>query len=114
MDGLAVARTIVEALEDKKGEDIVLMDLQGVTPFTDYFVICTGTSNRMLKALVHAALDKVREDHKLKTQVEGTELDGWILADFGDVVLHLFSPLQREYYDLEQLWSEGKVLLHLQ
>ena len=114
MDGLEVARTIVHALEDKKGEDILLMDLQGVTPFTDYFVIATGTSNRMLKALMHAALDEVREKHSLKTQVEGTELDGWILADFGDVVLHVFSPLQRSYYNLEQLWSEGKVVLHLQ
>ena len=114
LDGLEVARTIVDALEDKKGEDILLMDLQGVTPFTDYFVIATGTSNRMLKALMHAALDEVREQHGLKTQVEGTEMDGWILADFGDVVLHLFSPLQRTYYNLEQLWSEGKVVLHLQ
>lgn len=114
LDGLELARTIVDALEDKKGEDILLMDLQGVTPFTDYFVIATGTSNRMLKALIHAALDEVREQHGLKTQVEGTEMDGWILADFGDVVLHLFSPLQRAYYNLEQLWSEGKVVLHLQ
>lgn len=114
LDGLELARTIVDALEDKKGEDILLMDLQGITPFTDYFVIATGTSNRMLKALVHAALDEVRERHGLKTQVEGTEMDGWILADFGDVVLHLFSPLQRTYYNLEQLWSEGKVVLHLQ
>ena len=114
MDGLEVARTIVNALEEKKGEDILLMDLQGVTPFTDYFVICTGTSNRMLKALIRAALDDVRDKHDLKTKVEGTELDGWILADFGDVVLHLFSPLQRGYYNLEQLWSDGKVLLHLQ
>jgi len=114
LDGLEVARTIVEALEDKKGEDIMLLDLQGIAPFTDYFVICTGTSNRMLKALVHAALDEVREKHQLKTHVEGTEMDGWILADFGDVVLHIFSPLQREYYGLEQLWNEGKVVLHMQ
>ncbi len=114
LDGLEVARTIVNALEEKKGEDILLMDLQGVTPFTDYFVICTGTSNRMLKALIQAAMDDVRDEYDLRTKVEGTELDGWILADFGDVILHLFSPLQRDYYNLEQLWSDGKVLLHLQ
>ena len=113
MDGLEVARTIVHALEEKKGEDILLMDLQGVVSFTDYFVICTGTSNRMLKALIRAAMDEVREEHSLKTRIEGTEMDGWILADFGDVVLHIFSPLQRGYYNLEQLWSEGKVVLHL-
>ena len=114
MDGLAIARTIVDSLEEKKGEDILLMDLQGVAPFTDYFVICTGTSSRMLKALIDAAIDDVREKHNLRTRIEGTEVDGWILADFGDVVLHLFSPLQRTYYNLEQLWSDGKVVLHLQ
>jgi len=114
LDGLDVARTIVEALEDKKGEDILLLDLKEVAPFTDYFVICTGTSSRMLKALVHGVMDMVREKHALKTKVEGTEMDGWILADFGDVVLHVFSEPQREYYALEQLWNDGKVVLHLQ
>jgi len=114
LNGLEIARTIVDTLEEKKGEDILLLDLQGVTPFTDYFVICTGTSNRMLKALIHTTMDEVREKHSLRTRVEGTEQDGWMLVDFGDVVLHLFSPLQRSYYNLEQLWSEGKVVLHLQ
>jgi ribosome-associated protein len=114
LEALEVARTIVNALEEKKAEDILLMDLTGVAPFTDYFVICTGTSERMLRALVHAALDEVRETHGMKTRIEGETLDGWLLADFGDVVLHVFSLVQREYYDLEDLWHEGKILLHLQ
>jgi ribosome-associated protein len=114
LEALALARTIVDALEEKKAEDILLMDLKGIAPFTDYFVICTGTSERMLKALIHAALDEVREEHGLKTRVEGETLDGWLLADFGDVVLHVFSLDQREYYSLDELWHEGKVLLHVQ
>jgi len=85
-----------------------------VAPFADYFVICSGTSARMLGALMDAARDKVREDHKLKTRVEGEVIDGWLLADFGDVILHVFSHVQREYYSLEELWNEGKVLLHVQ
>jgi ribosome-associated protein len=101
-------------LEEKKGEDIVLLDLKGVVPFADYFVICSGTSDRMLRALMEAALDKVRDDHKLKTRVEGEVIDGWMLADFGDVILHVFSKPQRDYYSLEELWKEGKVLLHVQ
>ena len=105
---------MVTALEEKKGEEIILLDLKGVVPFTDFFVICTGTSNRMLNALMEAALDKIRETHKLKTRVEGEAIDGWMLADFGDVVLHIFSLAQRDYYALEDLWSEGKVLLHVQ
>ena len=114
MDGLEIARTLVSALEDKKGEDITLLDLVDVVSFTDYFVICTGTSDRMLKALMDAALDEVRETHKKKPIVEGEAFDGWLLADFGDVILHVFSLRQREYYTLEELWSEGKVLLHVQ
>jgi len=114
LDGLEVARTIVEALEDKKGEDILLLDLKEVAPFTDYFVICTGTSSRMLKALVHGVMDVVREKYNMRTKVEGTEMDGWILADFGDVVLHVFSESQRDYYGLENFWNEGKILLHVQ
>jgi ribosome-associated protein len=101
-------------LDEKKGEDIVLLDLRGVAPFTDYFVVCSGTSNRMLRALMNAALDEVRESHKVKTRIEGEPLDGWMLADFGDVILHIFSTEQREFYSLEELWSEGKVLLHVQ
>ena len=105
---------MVNALEEKKGEEIVLLDLKGVVPFTDYFVICTGTSDRMLNALMETALDVVRETHTLKTRVEGEAIDGWMLADFGDVVLHIFSLIQRDYYALEDLWAEGKVLLHVQ
>jgi ribosome-associated protein len=90
------------------------LDLKGIVPFTDYFVICSGTSDRMLRALMEAALDKVRDDHKLKTRVEGEVIDGWMLADFGDVILHVFSKPQRAFYSLEELWKEGKVLLHVQ
>lgn len=111
---MEVSRTLVDALEEKKGEDIVLLDLKGVVPFTDYFVICSGTSDRMLRALMEAALDKVRDEYKLKTRVEGEVIDGWLLADFGDVILHIFSKAQRDYYSLEELWKEGKVLLHVQ
>lgn len=111
---MEVSRTLVDALEEKKGEDIVLLDLKGVVPFTDYFVICSGTSDRMLRALMEAALDKVRDEYKLKTRVEGEVIDGWLLADFGDVILHIFSKAQRDYYSLEELWKEGKILLHVQ
>lgn len=114
LDGLNVARSIVAALEDKKGEDILLLDLQGVVPFADYFVLCSGTSDRMLNALMEATLDAVREEYKLKPKVEGTPTEGWMLADFGDVILHVFSTDQREYYSLEELWVEGKVVVHLQ
>ncbi|MCB0101621.1 MAG: ribosome silencing factor [Anaerolineales bacterium] len=105
---------MVYALEDKKGENIILMDIKDIASFTDYFVICTGTSDRMLDALANTAIDEIRKKHKKKTKKQGLSHDGWVVVDFGDVVLHLLSPDQREYYQLEELWEEGKVLLRLQ
>jgi ribosome-associated protein len=101
-------------LEDKKGEDIVLLDLHEISDFADYFVICTGTSDRMLQALADGVVEGVREKYQFKGRIEGKSQEGWVLVDFGDVILHLFSPDRRDYYRLEELWAQGKVLLHLQ
>jgi ribosome-associated protein len=104
----------VDALEEKKGEDIVLLDIREIAVFADYFIICSGTSDRMLDALSDGAKERVREQFKVRARVEGSPGDGWLLVDFGDVILHLFSPERRDYYRLEDLWAKGKVLLHLQ
>lgn len=114
MDILEVTRTIINALEEKKGEDILLLDIQGLATFADYFVICSGTSERMLQALAEAAVEQVRNRHHLRARVEGEARDGWVLVDFGDIILHLFSPDRRNYYRLEELWSAGKVILRVQ
>ncbi len=92
----------------------MLLDLRGIASFTDYFVICTGTSDRMLDALAEAVDEKVRQRHHRHAQLEGVSSSGWLLLDYGDVIVHLFSPDQRRYYQLESLWSNGKVLLRLQ
>ena len=109
-----MARNIVNALEDKKGEDILLLDLKGIASFTDYFIICSGTTDRMLNALANTLLKDMRKSFKKKGRKEGEARDGWLIVDYGDVIVHLFSPDQREYYRLEELWNEGKVLLRLQ
>ena len=90
------------------------MDLQKVASFTDYFVICNGTSDRMLDALAKTVVDDMRAQHKKRGRLEGEARDGWLVVDYGDVVVHLFSPDQRDYYQLEELWDEGKILLRLQ
>ena len=82
--------------------------------FTDYFVICSGTSDRMLDALAKGVLESTKTDYKKKGRVDGKSREGWLVMDYGDVVVHLFSPDQRDYYRLEELWQEGKVLLKLQ
>jgi ribosome-associated protein len=101
-------------LEEKKGENIILIDLNEVAIFADYFVICSGTSDRMIQALVDEATDQVKEQFHLNARIEGEAVDGWMLVDFGDIILHIFSPGRRDYYRLEDLWSEGKTLLHVQ
>jgi ribosome-associated protein len=109
-----LAHTIVSSLESKKGEDILLLDLQKIASFTDYFVLCTGTSDRMLDALAEGTMETVRKLHRKRGRKEGESREGWVIVDYGDVVVHLFSPDQREYYDLEELWMDGKVLLRVQ
>lgn len=101
-------------IEGKKGEDIILLDIQGLASFADYFVICSGTSDRMLQALADAAVQHVHKQFNLPGRVEGLSQDGWLLVDFGDVILHIFSPDRRDYYRLEELWAQGKILLRLQ
>jgi ribosome-associated protein len=101
-------------LEDKKGENIVLIDLQDLAIFADYFVICSGTSDRMIQGLVDATMDEIKKKYRLRARVEGLAEDGWMLLDYGEIILHIFSPQKRDYYRLEELWSRGKILLHVQ
>jgi ribosome-associated protein len=105
---------MVDALAEKKGEDIVLMDVHEVTSFTDYFIICTGTSFRMLHALAEGILERTKAEFKKKNRIQGTPEAGWLVLDYGDIVVHLFDDELRHYYDLEELWKEGKVMLRLQ
>ena len=111
---MEVSRTIVDVLEEKKGEDIVLLDISETSDFADYFVICSGTSDRMLQALADAVIEKVRETYRTKPRLEGLPQEGWLLADYGNIIVHLFSPDRRVYYRLEELWGQGKILLHVQ
>ena len=104
----------MDILEEKKGENILLLDIHEIASFTDYFVICNGTSDRMLDALAMALRESVKAKFGMPGKQEGRPSDGWLVADFGDVVVHLFSPDQRNYYRLEELWEHGKVLLRVQ
>ena len=104
----------MKALEEKKGENILLIDIQKIASFTSYFVICSGTSERMLGALMDAVIEQVKVQHRCKGRIEGKAQDGWLVIDYGGIVVHLFVPDQRNYYRLEELWHEGKTLLHVQ
>ena len=113
-DLLELAHSIVDALEQKKGEDILLLDLAGIASFTNMFVICSGGSERTLRALSNEVRRAIKEKYSLRPlQVEGESASGWILLDYGGVILHLFSPDRRDYYALEQLWADGRVMLRM-
>jgi len=84
-----------------------------VASFTDYFIICSGTSDRMLSSLADEVLKTVKSLIKPNPRPEGQASGGWIVVDLGDIVVHLFSPDQRDYYQLEKLWDRGKILLRL-
>ncbi|NLN69542.1 MAG: ribosome silencing factor [Chloroflexi bacterium] len=100
-------------LESKKGEDILVLDIKEVASFTDYFVIVSGSSSRMLQSLSSGLVRQVKTQFHKTAQPQGRSDTGWIALDYGDVVVHLFSPQQRDYYRLEELWSEGNVVLRL-
>lgn len=91
-----------------------MIDIRGIAIFADYFVICTGTSDRMIQGLADAMMEEVYAFNGLKPRSEGSAQAGWVLVDYGDVIVHFFSPERRHYYRLEELWSQGKVLIHLQ
>jgi len=110
-----LARRLVDAIEDKKGEKIILMDIRAQSTFADYFVICSGSSERQLKAIVDAILETAQKDFDVPPRhIEGKPDTGWILLDFDDVIVHIFSSSQRRYYNLEGLWKESPVLLRVQ
>ena len=106
---------MVDTIVDKKGNDIILLDIREQAGFADYFLICNGENERQLNALA----DAVRDNAKLEANIiaygkEGEPQSGWMLVDFGDLIVHIFSPNKRIYYDLEDLWDEAHVVLRMQ
>ena len=105
-----MAILLAKAVDSKKGQDILVLETEGVTTLADYFVLCTGTSAPQLKALADAAEKAMKDNGVLPHHIEGHRGGTWILQDYGDVVLHLFSAEAREFYDLDRLWQDAKIL----
>jgi ribosome-associated protein len=107
----AIARSITEFAADLKALEIVQIDLREMVSYTDYFVICSGRSDRQCKAIHDAIHLGMKQRHALlPRRVEGVSQAHWILMDYLDVIVHVFTPQTREYYGLEQLWGEAPVL----
>jgi ribosome-associated protein len=114
-EALSLARRIVDLASDKQASDIVLLDIRGVSLIADYFVICTAGSERQAAAILKDLGEKLLEEFGRKPlHTEGKPDSGWVLLDFGDVILHVFSPTQRTFYNLEQLWAAATPIVRLQ
>jgi ribosome-associated protein len=106
--GQALLGAIVGYAEDKKAIDVVELDLRGVLGYTDWFLVCSGNTGRQAKAIHDGILEGLKREHDtLPRRVEGSSGAGWILMDYLDVVVHIFTPETREFYRLEQLWGEA-------
>jgi nicotinate-nucleotide adenylyltransferase len=110
---LTLAHRIVELASDKKASDIVLLDVRGQTTMTDYFVICSGASDRQLGAIADGIAEGVKATGVSPLSREGEASSHWVLIDFGGVIVHVMSVPEREFYQLERLWSRAALLLHV-
>ena len=100
------AKKIVKILDDKKAEDIKLIRISELTVLADYFIIANGTSNTHVRALAEEVEELLAEDGILPRSIEGRST-GWILLDYGDIVVHVFTPADRDYYSRERLWKDA-------
>lgn len=107
MNSAQLSDFIVDALDDGKAQDIVKLDVRGMTSVTDYMIVASGTSSRHVKALVDNVAEKVREEGRKPIGVEGEEGGEWVLLDLDDALVHVMLPKVREFYNLEKLWSLG-------
>lgn len=102
-----LAHRVVEIASDKKGHDIVMLRTAELTTMADFFVICSGRSDRQVQALAGAILDELRKEGVRPLGTEGTASARWVLLDFGSVIVHVFAPEEREFYALERLWGKA-------
>jgi ribosome-associated protein len=113
-DSQALARRIVDIVSDKQAEDVVMLDLREASIITDYFVLCSGTSERQIKALTDEIVQTLsRENRQKPLRMEGKADSEWVLLDYGGVVVHIFSPEMRDLYRLEKVWAQAVPVLRI-
>ena len=114
LDVNELARAMVEVIADRQGVNTVLLDLRGVSIIADYFIITTGETERQIKAILDAIDERFSKEGIHPLRIEGTPASGWMIMDYGAVVVHVFAPDEREYYQLEHLWREATLVVRIQ
>ncbi len=108
-----MAHQIVIRASERNAADIKLLDIRELTTIADFFVICTATSTVHVRALVDEVANGMREDADRRGRAEGSPSDGWMVVDFGDVLVHVFIEEKRTYYALEEFWADAPALVHM-
>lgn len=103
-DSEAQLAAILQSLDDDKAEEIVQIDLRGKSAIGDYMVICSGRSSRQVSAIAEKLVDRLKQDYGVRSRIEGKETGDWVLIDTGDVIVHVFRPEVRDFYQLEKMW----------
>ena len=109
-----MALQIAQTLADSPASNTVVLDIHSMSPFADYFVICSADNERQLRAINRQVLDGMAKEGIRPERTEGTPAGGWIVLDYGDVIVHIFAVELRAYYRLEDLWADGQTLLTIQ
>ncbi len=113
-DASSIVRDIADVAVDRKASDVTILDIGKATTLADYFLIVTGTSDRQINAVANAIQERMKDLGVHRMAREGLPADGWVLLDYGQIIVHVFGQEQREYYDLERRWSDAPTLLKVQ
>lgn len=111
---MEIARRALASASDKQAMDIVLLDTRGVCSFADYFLLCSGDSERQIEAIRDEIVHVLKKKGVLLHHEEGSIDSGWLLLDYLTVIIHIFAPVQRDYYQMDKLWEQASTLVRIQ
>ena len=114
LKGIDIARRAVDIASDKQASNIVLLDVRDVCTFCDYFVICSGDSERQIRTIYDDIEQELKKAGQRPHHNEGTIDSGWLLLDYGDVIVHIFSAQEREFYRLDEFWQDARPIVRIQ
>jgi len=114
LQGIDIARRAVEIASEKQASNIVLLDVRDICTFSDYFVICSGDNERQIRTIYEDIEQSLKTENEITHHNEGTIDSGWLLLDYGDVIVHIFSEEEREYYRLDELWQDARPVIRIQ